>query len=98
KRGHDPAPGAHILLGGAHAVEHVADGTHHGRPLLRRKEKAGPIEFGLEMREQSEQLLSRGRPRIGKGGALGGGSVKGRGAAESARRSPRLERFIAEPT
>ena len=96
KARHDPAPGAHVLLGRRHAVEHVADGANHGGTLLRRVKKAGPIQFAFEMVEQAEQLRSRRWPGVGIGDAFDGGSVERGNASERRVGAFGFQPFIAE--
>src|SRR5262245_9284474 len=66
ERGDDPAPGADILLGRAHAMKHVADGAHHCGSLLRRAQETASVELALQVLEKSEQLGTGCLPRAGK--------------------------------
>ena len=83
--------------GRPHAVEHVADGAHHGGAFLGRIKKAGAVELALEMLEKSRTAPrasraacpERAMPFRDRPVAFGGAAERRRGAL-------RLQPFIAE--
>src|SRR5262245_30706769 len=77
-------------------MKHVADGAHHGGPLLRRTQETAPVELAFQVLEQCDQLGASRGPCAGEIEPFRRGPIAFGGAAERWFGYSSLQPFIAD--